>query len=363
MSSTLISLVIDNTGLHGNFPEDVFRFPFLQKFNLTRNVFLTGTLPKYNWSSSLRFLDLSETNFSGKLPDTIGNLIYLNVLNFSGTSSPDTLGDLNMIDLSFSKIKGSIPTSFWNCTTITSLDLSGNKFTGEVATGQLSSSAFNLSQLSVLDFSGNQVEGHIPFQMLATSPAPSLRRTYQLAVQDESQRSASSETQSSIEAANFAVNPQWRQSGHSDMKTGNDKGRLGQTDGESHNLYGGFNGPDLTSSSYGSHSTGLSNNRSGSNLVTSPNSRNSPIFVVGPNLGNNPVHSTNFNSSHGPFKSNKNRYCDFCKRRNHARDTCWKLHSRNQTQRSGSATANQASHPVNYESTATVPMFSQEQYR
>ncbi|KAJ0102141.1 hypothetical protein Patl1_04097 [Pistacia atlantica] len=157
MSSTLISLVIDNTGLHGNFPEDVFRFPFLQKFNLTRNVFLTGTLPKYNWSSSLRFLDLSEANFSGKLPDTIGNLIYLNVLNLSGTSSPDTLGDLNMIDLSFSKIKGSIPTSFWNCTTITSLDLSGNKFTGEVAT-----SLSKLSQLKSLNLSGNNFEGKFP---------------------------------------------------------------------------------------------------------------------------------------------------------------------------------------------------------
>ncbi|KAJ0102143.1 hypothetical protein Patl1_04095 [Pistacia atlantica] len=196
LPSTLISLVISNTRLQGNFPEDVFRLPFLQKFSLTGNEFLTGTLPKYNWSSSLRFLDLSQTNFSGKLPDTIGNLIYLNVLNLSSVP-----WYFHMRDLSFNKFKGPIPTLFWNCTEITSLDLSGNNFTGEVATslsklsqlkslnlsgnnfegkfpdvfgnlskltdldlslnnfsGQLPSSAFNLSQLSVLDLSENQVE-------------------------------------------------------------------------------------------------------------------------------------------------------------------------------------------------------------
>ncbi|XP_031286459.1 receptor-like protein 35 [Pistacia vera] len=213
LSSTLISLVISNTDLRGNLPGDVFRLPFLQKFSLTGNLFLTGTLPKYNWSSSLRFLDLSETNFSGKLPDTIGNLIYLNVLNLSGVP-----WYFHMKDLSFNKFKGPIPTSFWNCTEITSLDLSGNKFTGEVATslsklsqltslnlggnnfegkfpdvfgnlskltdldlslnnfsGQLPSSAFNLSQLSVLDFSENQVEGHMPFQVSGLSNLISLK--------------------------------------------------------------------------------------------------------------------------------------------------------------------------------------------
>ncbi|XP_031285655.1 receptor-like protein 18 [Pistacia vera] len=199
--------------LQGNFPEDIFCLPFLKKLSLTGNEFLTGTLPKYNWSSSLRFLDLFETNFSGKLSNTIGNLKYLKVLDLSSFS-----WYLDMMDLSFNKFKGLIPTSFWNCTKITSLDLSGNNFTGEVATslsklsqlkslnlsgnnlegkfpdvfgnlskltdldlslnnfsGQLLSSTFNLSQLSVLDFSENQVQGHIPFQVSGLSNLISLK--------------------------------------------------------------------------------------------------------------------------------------------------------------------------------------------
>ncbi|KAJ0077582.1 hypothetical protein Patl1_36401 [Pistacia atlantica] len=129
LSSTLISLVISNTGLQGDFPEDIFCLPFLQKLSLTGNRILTGTLPKYNLSSSLRFLALSDTNFSGKLPDTIGNLGYLNVLN-----------------LSSNEFKGSIPKSLWNCTKITSLYLSSNKFNGQVA-----ASLSKLSQLTSLN--------------------------------------------------------------------------------------------------------------------------------------------------------------------------------------------------------------------
>ncbi|XP_031252290.1 receptor-like protein 33 isoform X2 [Pistacia vera] len=188
LSSTLISLVISNTSLQGDFPEDIFRFPFLQKLSLTGNGNLTGTLPKYNWSSSLRLLDLSETSFSGKLPDTIGNLINLNVLDLSLTSFsgklPDTIGNLiylnvldlsftifsgklpdkignlgylNVLDLSDSEFEGSIPKSLWNCMKIISLDLSFNRFNGQVA-----ASLSKLSQLTSLNLRGNNFEGKFP---------------------------------------------------------------------------------------------------------------------------------------------------------------------------------------------------------
>ncbi|XP_031284779.1 receptor-like protein 9DC3 [Pistacia vera] len=200
LSSTLISLLVGYTSLQGRFPNDVFRLPFLQKLSLTRNEDLRGDLSKSNWSSSLRFLDLSDTSFSGQLPDTNSDLIYLNVLDLHGN-----------------EFTGSIPTSLWNCTYITSLDLSGNNFTGEVAmslsklsqlrsldlsgnsfsrqipdvfgnlskltyldlsfnnfNGQLPSSAFNLPQLSVLRFSKNQFEGHIPYQVSGLSNLLSL---------------------------------------------------------------------------------------------------------------------------------------------------------------------------------------------
>ncbi|XP_031284780.1 receptor-like protein 9DC3 [Pistacia vera] len=165
LSSTLISLSVGDTGLQGRFPNDVFRLPFLQKLSLTTNIQLRGNLPNSNWSSSLRFLDLSLTNFSGQLPDAVSDLRCLNVLDLSFTSFsgklPDKIGNLrylNVLDLSMTYFTSSIPTSLRNCTNITSLDLA----------------AFNLPQLSALDFSENQFEGLIPYQVSGLSNLLSL---------------------------------------------------------------------------------------------------------------------------------------------------------------------------------------------
>ncbi|XP_031276224.1 receptor-like protein 9DC3 [Pistacia vera] len=164
LSSTLISLLVGGTGLQGRFPNDVFRLPFLQKLSFTGNEDLRGNLPNSNWSSSLRFFDLSTTNFSGQLPDAVGDLIYLNVLDLSFTSFsgklPNKIGNLrylNVLALRSIGFTGSIPTSLWNCTNITSLDLAGNSFTGEVVM-----SLSKLSQLRSLDLSLNSFSGQIP---------------------------------------------------------------------------------------------------------------------------------------------------------------------------------------------------------
>ncbi|KAJ0102800.1 hypothetical protein Patl1_03977 [Pistacia atlantica] len=98
-SSSLISLSLSNTQLRHEFPNGVFRLPFLQQLSLSRNGGLIGNLPESNWSSPLRLLDLSLTKFSGILPETIGDLIHLNVL-----------------DLSYCKFTDSIPRSLWNLT-------------------------------------------------------------------------------------------------------------------------------------------------------------------------------------------------------------------------------------------------------
>ncbi|KAJ0113563.1 hypothetical protein Patl1_03529 [Pistacia atlantica] len=140
LSSSLISLSLDYCSLQGEFPNDIFHLPFLQKLWLSGNEDLFGRLPKSNWSSPLRSLDLSSTLFSGMLYDTIGNLISLNEL-----------------DLSDCQFIGSLPTSLWNLTGITFLNLGSNNFSGQVS-GLLS----NLGQLNHLYLSRNRFSGEFP---------------------------------------------------------------------------------------------------------------------------------------------------------------------------------------------------------
>lgn len=139
-SASLISLSLGSGFLQGEFPIDIFHFPFLRQLTLSDNRHLTGNLPKSNWSSPLRILDLSVTKFSGKITDTIGNL-----------------RDLKFLDLSACYFDGLIPNSFWNLTEITYLAFEANFFSGQVP-----ASLSNLKQLTVLNLEDNQFSGEFP---------------------------------------------------------------------------------------------------------------------------------------------------------------------------------------------------------
>ncbi|KAK0600044.1 hypothetical protein LWI29_011032 [Acer saccharum] len=124
----------------GEFPNEVLHLPFLRKLILSENIGLRGTFPVSNWSSPLRLFNLSFTSFSGKLPDTIGNLLNLKVL-----------------DLAFCNFEGPVPASFWNLTQITSLVLTSNHFTGQIST-----SLSNLVRLTDLYLRHNMFSGQFP---------------------------------------------------------------------------------------------------------------------------------------------------------------------------------------------------------
>ncbi|KAJ4953622.1 hypothetical protein NE237_030454 [Protea cynaroides] len=85
-------------------------------------------------------VDLSNNNFTGKIPDALGILKALKVLNLSGNC-----------------LTGQIPFSFGNLSELESLDLSRNKLSGEIPR-QLTSLTF----LEVLDVSYNNFRGSIP---------------------------------------------------------------------------------------------------------------------------------------------------------------------------------------------------------
>ncbi|KAI3902781.1 hypothetical protein MKW92_052145 [Papaver armeniacum] len=85
-------------------------------------------------------IDLSNNNFEGEIPVSIGNLTSLYGLNFSSNA-----------------LTGTIPSTFGNLKHLESLDLSRNKMTGEIPF-QLA----GLSSLSVLNVSFNKLTGKIP---------------------------------------------------------------------------------------------------------------------------------------------------------------------------------------------------------
>ncbi|KAL7250043.1 hypothetical protein ACSBR1_012110 [Camellia fascicularis] len=96
--TSLTTLILENCGLRSEFPISIFYLPKLQILNVRFNKNLTGHLPKFHQISPLQHLTLSDTSFSGKLPDSIGNLHFLNVLDFSDCyflgSLPASLGNL-----------------------------------------------------------------------------------------------------------------------------------------------------------------------------------------------------------------------------------------------------------------------------
>ncbi|XP_059449462.1 receptor-like protein 7 [Corylus avellana] len=165
--SSLTFLSLENCGLYGEFPIDIFKHSNLQYLKVGFNKGITGYLPSFTWSSPLEILELSSTSFSGEIPASIGSLgflteLNLKICNFSG-SIPSSLGNLSKLtslDLSFNSLMGSIPSSLGNLSKLISLYLSSNSLVGNIPP-----SLGNLVQLSILSVPFNRLTGPIPFRL------------------------------------------------------------------------------------------------------------------------------------------------------------------------------------------------------
>ncbi|MBA0733624.1 hypothetical protein Gogos_017616, partial [Gossypium gossypioides] len=106
--SKLENLLLDwvNISDVGDFPSEIFQLGNLEYVELSWNS-LTGFLPKSNWSSRLKFFDLSSNYFKGSIPSSLGNLTKITYLGFSSN-----------------KLEGQIPDIFGNINKLTTLDFS-----------------------------------------------------------------------------------------------------------------------------------------------------------------------------------------------------------------------------------------------
>ncbi|GLU17340.1 hypothetical protein SLE2022_337110 [Rubroshorea leprosula] len=163
LSSSLTTLDLIESGLSGNFPNTIFRFPNLKRFSLGGKGNLTIDLSSSNWSSPLQQLYLLGMDCGRRLPESIGDLKSLQYLALDcyleGTipTSIGNLGQLTILFLFSSYLSGQIPSSLANLTQLTYLALSFNQFSGPIP-----ASIGNLGQLTILDLFFNNLSGQIP---------------------------------------------------------------------------------------------------------------------------------------------------------------------------------------------------------
>ncbi|KAL5802310.1 hypothetical protein ACOSQ4_030615 [Xanthoceras sorbifolium] len=169
-------LILRSNRFHGSIDDSKTRLPFpkLRILDISHNLF-TGNLPTTYFKNfkammghelgfiedvqdymtsaltgsdyttdrtliNITYMDLSDNQFEGRIPDAVGNLDGLHALNFSHNN-----------------LKGNIPSTFGNMRDLESLDLSSNKLEGEIP-----SQLVNLHYLVVLNLSYNRLVGPIP---------------------------------------------------------------------------------------------------------------------------------------------------------------------------------------------------------
>ncbi|MEM6541535.1 MAG: hypothetical protein AAF634_10255, partial [Bacteroidota bacterium] len=119
----VVGLNLFNNNLNGILPESIGNLKYLEHLNLAFNT-LTGVLPKdIAKLRRLRILKLEMNRFKGALPEGIGELSYLEELslfnNFLSGPIPESFGELRqlkILNLSSNNLKGIIPKSFGNLT-------------------------------------------------------------------------------------------------------------------------------------------------------------------------------------------------------------------------------------------------------
>ncbi|KAM0856599.1 hypothetical protein ACQ4PT_049000 [Festuca glaucescens] len=153
--SMLRVLKAGHNNLSGTLPNELFDASSLEYLSLPDNglhgVINGAQIVKLR---NLTTLDLGGNNFSGKIPDSIGQLKRLEELR-----------------LDHNNMSGELPSALSNCTNLIKVDLKSNHFDGELTKVNFSS----LLELKSLDLLYNKFTGTIPESIYACTKLAALR--------------------------------------------------------------------------------------------------------------------------------------------------------------------------------------------
>jgi len=163
-SNHVVYIILQNNKLSGSLPDSLGDLNYLEALALT-NSNITGTIPsKFGQLLSLKMLVLFDNNLSGSIPESLGNLtnlwsldLCLNQLIGVIPSSLGNLINLNRLNLRNNQLSGSIPDSLGYLINLEILYLGVNQLTGPIP-----SSLGNLIYLQQLMLYYNQLTGTIP---------------------------------------------------------------------------------------------------------------------------------------------------------------------------------------------------------
>jgi Leucine-rich repeat (LRR) protein len=164
----LTELNVQGNHLHGEIPHYLSELP-LVTVELSQNNF-TGKLPEKLWeSSTILEITISYNQLTGPIPESIGRLSSLQRLqidsNYLEGPIPRSIGALrNLTNLSLwgNRLSGNIPLELFNCRNLVTLDLSSNNFSGHIP-----SAISHLTFLNSLNLSSNQLSSAIPAEICA----------------------------------------------------------------------------------------------------------------------------------------------------------------------------------------------------
>uniref|UniRef100_A0A0D9V2N4 non-specific serine/threonine protein kinase n=1 Tax=Leersia perrieri TaxID=77586 RepID=A0A0D9V2N4_9ORYZ len=160
--NTLKTLELEFCSLYGPLPDSLGNMTALQVLDLQNNDNITGMFPSTLKNlCNLQEIIFTQTNLGGDITEQMGRLprcawdklrkLHLDATNMTG-NLPDWLGNLtNLTGLSVSRnqLSGAVPLGLGSLTKLTVLYLSQNNFSGVISEGHLA----NLRDMIILDLS------------------------------------------------------------------------------------------------------------------------------------------------------------------------------------------------------------------
>jgi hypothetical protein len=169
-STTLKVLNLSSNVLSGSLPPTVGQ---CVSVDLSGNMFSGELAILRSWDRTVEVIDLSSNKLEGSYPNDASqfqNLVSLKLRNNSLSGSlPSVLGTyqkLSVLDLCLNSLEGPVLPTFFLSPTLTELNLSGNKFTGNIPFQSThSTESMRLSSqpsLKIVDLSSNSFSGPLP---------------------------------------------------------------------------------------------------------------------------------------------------------------------------------------------------------